>query len=222
MKARDDETIELAWKAIAYTHNKLPYGSVNKESDEHNPELVDNYSRLSKLRNQKKSLLQQAEFVTSFTPNTKRNPRLQRLNLKARLYEKFKVGNCEEQVTVALAYLKKLGVDDVDYCAMKDGDHQFLLLNGNIICDPWADAVYHVREFEAQREAAKELRYSYLVYEERPDIQPYLFGVPYVKLHTSSILPPAIVDGQFVRSGEENLVIDYSDYERVVRNGRSM
>lgn len=216
MNTRDDETIKLAQAAIAYTHDKLTYGSVNKASDERNPELIENYSRLSKLRNEKKSLLQRLVYTATFSPNINRNSRLTRTFLKAKLYEKYKVGNCEEHVIVALAYLKKHGVDDVEYCAMKDGDHQFLLLNGNIICDPWADKVYHVKDFEKEREAAKNFRYSYLVYEERPDMMSYMFGVPYVKKHTSLTQPPAIVDGQFVRSGVQDLTIDYSEYESIM------
>lgn len=217
----DNATIELARQTIACTHEKLSYGSVNKQSDERNPDLVDNYSRLSKLRNQKKALLHQLKYAASFSPTLHPRTPLTRIHLKAQLFEKYKVGNCEEQVIVALSYLKKRGVDDVEYCAMKGGDHEFLLLNGKIICDPWADKVYHVRDFAKEREAAKTFRYSYFVYEDRPDVRPYMFGVPYVKMHTSDTLPLAIVDGQFVRSGVQDLTIDYSEYEMAKLGNRA-
>jgi hypothetical protein len=216
----EEDAIQLAWQAIDYVHRVLPRGSVNKKSDEDKPDYFEISRILSNVRNNNADTLYRMKYVLSM--NCKNiHPELQEMICKAALYEKCKAGNCEEQATVAYVYLKKLGVEDVDYVCMKDGLHDFLLLNGNIICDPWADKVYHVKDFEKVRAAAAiDIPYHYAVYEDFPDIRPYLFGMPYVKFRLDDKRPLSIVDGQFVRSGIDNFKIDYSEYNQALENAR--
>lgn len=208
----EEEVKQYAWQAVRYAQQQLPFGSVNKQSDE--PKLKDWQLQVSfsKMRNSKE--------ITSDTlkiPFTNRKERkLLLYRQRAAIYAETKVGNCREHMTIALVYLKDQEFDDVDVCSMSEGDHEFLLMNGKIICDPWANDVYHVREFAAKREAAKSMRYSYLVYEERPEIKPYLFGVPCVKFATGNNPGKSIVNGQFVRCGED-LKIDYSEYVATIQ-----
>lgn len=211
----DEEVIHIAQAAVNYTRNKLPLGSVNKQEDTFKPDYYQRMHRLEVMRNHKKALQQRIMFSLTFTPNSSK---ISSLQIKARIYEKYQVGNCKEQTVVALAYLKEQGFDDVDHCMMRGADHAFLLLNGRIICDPWANKVYHVRDFEKEREAAKQFRYAHIVYDEMPCVRSYMSGVPYVKRSTGQQTTPSIVRGQFVRSGVANLHIDYSE---VVADGQA-
>lgn len=209
---REEEAIAWARRTIDYTKQKISLGSVNKYTDTLNPEYFKVTSELQKMRNNKKHFLQKLMLTLTFSPDKNQDIKLLKLKMKALIYERFKVGNCKEQVTVALAYLKKNGFDDVDLCDMLGGDHTFLLLNGCIICDPWADKIYHVKDFAKEREAAKSFRYADVVYSEIPDVKSYMFGIPRVKQCTGKYASPSIVSGQFVRSGVGNLQIDYSEF----------
>jgi hypothetical protein len=213
------DAVSLAWDAIKYTHQALPDGSINKKSDESKANYNEIYLAISKMRNNRDELIKGISVPPINTKDA--NTKLQKMHRKAALYENFRAGNSEEHATVAYVYLKKLGVEDVDYVCMKHGSHHFILLNGNIICDPWANKVYHVKDFEKVRAAAAiDIPYHYAVYEDFPDIRPYLFGMPYVKFRLDDKRPLSIVDGQFVRSGIDNFKIDYSEYNQVLENAR--
>lgn len=194
-----DETIQLAWKAIEYTHHELSLGSVNKRSDQDGPNFGIALTQINKLRQELDSNFEK-HMQLAISANVNLDPFILRIQCLSAVYLSFKVGNCIEQSIVALNFLKDANVDDISWCCMEGGDHYFLIINGNVICDPWANDVYCITEFKEKKKASADFKYADFVYQVKPLVKPFLYGTPHTLFSTNK--KPAVLNGDFVKLQE--------------------
>lgn len=204
--------MSLAWEAIMYTHEVLSSGSINKASDQTKLEYQRLIDELDESRKEQAKFLSQFHNGRFFIESRQDPLMIQKICSLATICKKYKVGNCSEQTIVAFDYLiNTLKLDNVDFCHMDYGDHFFLLINGNIICDPWDNDVYHVNDFEKKKKSAAHLKYADYIYDETPDVKPFLYGIPTILASTGISNIPAIVEGEFVRDNAEKYASNDND-----------
>ncbi|MEO8402489.1 MAG: hypothetical protein ABI597_11980 [Gammaproteobacteria bacterium] len=195
--ATEEETnLYYAKQAIAYVKKVLPLGSSNKKEDEKKPNYTLALIKLALARTEIKNFLAQAEGMDYWD----------KLAGQVEILERYEAGNCNEQVKVALQFLGRRGVNDVDLCPFHEGsDHIVLIIGGNVICDPWANETYHVREFKQRQAEAKidysdhELRACKLLGKANPPPQ-YLVGKLHSTITTNETSDAAAIKGEFVRA----------------------
>lgn len=195
--ATEEETnLYYAKQAIAYVKKVLPLGSTNKKEDEQNPNYNSVLIQLALARGEVNKFLAQSKEMSFW----------EQLAGRVEILERYKAGNCGEQIYVALQFLGRRGINDVDICAFAEGsDHRVLIIGGNVICDPWANEAYHVREFK-QRQAESKIEYSdhelrarKLLGHTNPP-PPYLTGKLHSTITTHETADAAAIKGEFVRA----------------------
>lgn len=105
------------------------------------------------------------EYIEFF--NTVPHDMLEASIKKTELVIKYRCGECFYQTSVAYTFLAKKGVKKVEYFAMEEGSHHFLVIGRNlqttdsqpttwnretVICDPWLNACFFVDQFFMKRE----------------------------------------------------------------------
>jgi hypothetical protein len=164
-----ESTIEInmyfAKQAICYVHRTLPFGSINRKSDESRANYTEALERF-------------AQANRAENEETKRNPMLSQAEVND-IFKEFGVGNCGQQVFLAFRFLKDLGLQDLEIVHTQKTYHHttirnrvtydrhgFLVIGGNVICDPWDKMAYPIMDFDKQREIIIIVRYAEVVYNE--------------------------------------------------------
>src|SRR5262245_22217434 len=75
-----------------------------------------------------------------------------KIRLNVAVASRYRVGNCEEQASLAFDFLEKLNVRPLDYMVLGDCDHGFVVIGRTgdaaqpdlwgdeaCVCDPWAN-----------------------------------------------------------------------------------
>lgn len=192
-----EANLYLSKQTIAYVRRVLPYGSANKKSDQEKITHFETVRRVAEARDEASSI------------NTEKLSFSMCLSLQAKIFEKYGAGNCMEQTIVALSFLRKMGINDVDMCRIPESDHYFLILGGNVICDPWDNNAYSTNDFNEHQEASKNVEYADFVlkyFREKGKLAPvpFLCGTPQI-LFANNPQQPAIVDGKFTRNIKEKI-----------------
>lgn len=180
-----------AKQALAYVRKMLPYGSVNKKTDEARPNFHDTIRRMADMRWEIESRWPGGDY-------------LEGIPFQIGVYEKYGAGNCCEQALVAKNFLKKMAITDVNLCNVVESDHFFLVIGENVICDPWDNSAYPTSEFKERQQASKSVEYSWVTkraFAERGESlpPPFLEGKLQV-LRYGSNKDPIVANGQFKES----------------------
>ncbi len=161
-----DINIYLANQAISHVRKVLPHGSTNKKSDETKECYMENVERIGKMRGVE-------------LPSMSHLSQIERFKFLAKLYESWGVGNCMEQSIVALVFLNEMGINSIDFCYIPESGHYFLIVDGNVICDPWDDNAYSVDHFKERQKTSKDIQYALCV-QLFGNTTPFLEGIPQV------------------------------------------
>jgi hypothetical protein len=196
-----------ARQAIEYVQDALWHGSVNKKTDQEKPNHAELCKLLGRVRGQAKEI--QSKLVSE-KPDL--SPALFFYTLVPRLTDLYMdngVGNCYEQMLVALRFLSALGVEDIDCSHIPhqeefENDHSHLILGGIVFCELWDRMAFPVSDFELYQADSESVEYADFVHtvakmkdKSRPG--PFLRGKPRTT-HTMGLdCPPSAVDGKFMR-----------------------
>ena len=142
-----EDNIILAHCANEHVKKSLIFGAANRPNSTDEARL-----RVSRGRLLGKLLSPIYSFISLFSTNDL--IMIQLVYFHAMLYQ---AGNCGEQSTIALLYLKELGVSNLDLVFLDNGDHAFVVIGRDphsdindfttwgenaVICDPWGQRYF--------------------------------------------------------------------------------
>lgn len=162
--------LELAQAAVAYTTKTLVYGSANKPTD---PKRCRAAGHLVPPVGVLRGLIPGADTADVGTPDHDLRAHASSIITEARYIERFKMGNCGEQASVAFTYLMNRGVKDLAVFGLEidppykslNFNHCFVVLGlkneppptqflsfrqfptgweDAVWCDPWAGKCFEV------------------------------------------------------------------------------
>lgn len=110
-----------------------------------------------------------------------------------------------------VAFLNNLGLD-VDLCYVSGPGHNFVIIEGDVICDPWADKVYYASEFANYKNDSHQIKYSKDRLKFFPDMPPYLQEPLHLVLVSTD--HPAIMNNRFCRLKTSKSEIAQIDEEK--------
>lgn len=180
-KEQQDKYITLAKRALGYIKSILIFGSNSKAGSEvpgWNPERALALRQLIQIA--------KAYILATHGPISQDENN----NIATLAMKKFQYGQCEEQARAAFKYLKKLIIKEhfacvLDLCITTIGGHTLIVIDsqpfdtGNqedaVICDPWAEKVYPLSQFEVMQRPENDVKYAKQCYDGRP-LPHYLAG----------------------------------------------
>lgn len=186
--------LAIAQQAIQHVRQLLPLGSANKKSDELKPSFLKAIIDICNLREEvdvlcKKTISSRSEFLSAYHA----------------ILEKHKAGNCQEQSYAAAAFLLGFKINDIEL-ANVDMEHHFMLIGGNVICDPWYGKAFPTSDLHLHQKYTADFeynRYYYLKGNVEPTPKSFLSG----KLNSVSINnsgKPSIIDHTFVNASDHD------------------
>lgn len=180
---KQERNLRHAQKAIKHVRSKLIYGS-NTEKDSKLPSWEPN--RLSILRNEVK-----CHAITYATSHNGKVDFQEMSEINKKALKKYGFGACGEQAQAAFVFLKKRGIYPLDFCITTGGGHNLVVIGREatsnpddistwgenaVVCDPWAEKVYLLSEFEEMRQQKNDVRYADICYQFDNPPPPYLSG----------------------------------------------
>lgn len=165
----------------------FPMAQPIKKTDETKECYMENVERIGRMRNLKFPPMDHLSLIEGF-------------QFFANLYKNWGVGNCMEQSIVALVFLYEMGMNSLDFCTIPESGHYFLLVGGNVICDPWDGLdgkAYSVDYFKERQKTSKDIQYARFVHL-FGNSTPFLEGTPKVSKFFPPNKEPSIINGEFV------------------------
>ena len=126
---RREESQKHAIAAIKHVRAALPFGSDNRKYDHKNLEAM------------KRIDLAQKEVAV--LPNNLLNTAK-----IAEIFQNQQAGNCQAQCSCAFAFLSGQTGVSIQLCTIEKLNHVFLIINDDLICDPWLPCIHSLDDFQ--------------------------------------------------------------------------